>query len=360
MQTRGYSGYRGRGRNKKTGLVIVLSVILVLACLFLALQRFIVYDASGGARFVWPGSEKKTEDATQEKVDVEVTKNRKKTIATPRPSDKVAPSELRALTLISDFLFASEMAEPFSLGEENDGFNTVVVCLKEANGKLHYPSKEQTAIDAGAVEATEFAAGNIRALVTSPYYTVAQVYALHDSRFAYANMPQAALMRSDESESIWYDTQSSFWLDPEKELTVRYLRSIVTEAASFGFDEILLSDFCYPRSEGGNRTDLIDTDGRKMSEHAVLAQLADDLRNAVEPYGAKLAVQLCAEDILGGTDEASGVVFAELAEIFDRVYVETTADRVPALRAAFEGYHAVFVPILREGSVGGNCVFGIP
>ncbi len=358
MQTKGYSGYRGKRRNKKTPMVIVLCVIFALACLFLALQRFIVYDANGGARFVWPGSEKKTEERTQKPVDVEVTKDRKRTITTSRPKDKVIPSELRGLTLTADF-FDTPAIEPYSLGEENEGFNTVILCLKEQSGKLRYPSKTQGAIDSGAVETTEFAAANLKALVTSPYYTVAQVYALHDSIFSYANTLQTALLRSDAPESIWYDAHSSFWLDPEKEMAVRYLKAIVAEVAAFGFDEIMLDDFCYPREAEGNSLKTVDTSQRKLSENTALAQLAGELRAAVEPYSAKLSVKLCAEDVIGGGSEASGIVFAELAEIFDRIYVETTAEQAPSLRAAFEGYHADFVPVLREGTVVGNCVYGV-
>ena len=49
-----------------------------------------------------------------------------------------------------------------------------------------------------------------------------------------------------------------------------------------------------------------------------------------------------------------GVTLALLTEHFDRIYVETTAEQLPALTAALEPYDAELVPILSEAPASGS------
>ena len=54
MATQGYSRYRGRGGGHKTGLVIVLVLILLAAVAYLVSQRYLVYDETGKAHWDFP------------------------------------------------------------------------------------------------------------------------------------------------------------------------------------------------------------------------------------------------------------------------------------------------------------------
>ena len=93
---------------------------------------------------------------------------------------------------------------------------------------------------------------------------------------------------------------------------------------------------------------------RQLSKSAALAQLAEELRSGTEAYGVRLSVQLDAATVLAGGNEAAGQDLAALAAVFDRIYVETTAEQLPALTAALEPYDAELVPILSEAPVSGS------
>ena len=54
MAIRGYHQYRGKGRGSQTLPVVLLLLILLGACTFLFLQKYMVYDSSGGAHLELP------------------------------------------------------------------------------------------------------------------------------------------------------------------------------------------------------------------------------------------------------------------------------------------------------------------
>ena len=56
MATKGYSSYHGRGSGCKTGLIILLVLILLAAVAFLLSQRYLVYDETGKAHWELPFS----------------------------------------------------------------------------------------------------------------------------------------------------------------------------------------------------------------------------------------------------------------------------------------------------------------
>ena len=70
---------------------------------------------------------------------------------------------------------------------------------------------------------------------------------------------------------VWYDTNSTHWLAPEKQAARQYVTDLVTECAQMGFDELLLDDFHYPR-EG--RLSRIKTDERTMTQQEALMLLS--------------------------------------------------------------------------------------
>ena len=99
----------------------------------------------------------------------------------------------------------------------------------------------------------------IQGLVDSDYYTIGRISTLHDSLYAYEHMTDAAVCQL--TGFVWYDTNSTHWLAPEKQAARQYVTDIVTECGKMGFDELLLDDFHYPR-EG--RMSRIKTDERTI------------------------------------------------------------------------------------------------
>jgi hypothetical protein len=252
----------------------LMVVILLLACGFLFAQRYMVYDADGSVRFEFPWIKKTPQDDTanggdsgddKKQDDLEIT------VQKPVIKDTYAV-ELGADALGSDWQAALD-------GLDKDA-NAVAVELKDASGKLYYKSKVQGAIDCGAVAGNSTSDTAIQGLVDSDYYTIGRISTLHDSLYAYEHMTDAAVCQL--TGFVWYDTNSTHWLAPEKQAARQYVTDIVTECAQMGFDELLLDDFHYPR-EG--RMSRIKTDERTMTQQEALALLADDIHTALEQAG---------------------------------------------------------------------------
>ena len=227
----------------------------------------------------------------------------------------------------------------------------MAVELKDASGKIHYGSKVQGAIDCGAVAGGSASDTAIQGLVDSDYYTIGRISTLHDSLYAYEHMTDAAVCQL--TGFVWYDTNSTHWLAPEKQAARQYVTDIVTECAQMGFDELLLEDFHYPR-EG--RMSRIKTDERTMTQQEALALLADDIHTALEQagYKGKLSVSVDADIALAGSEANSGIVMSELTEKFDRVYVKVTADQLESVTEAMKAYDVEFVPIVTEATDSGS------
>ncbi len=343
--TRGYSSYRGRGRGVKVALTVLLALLLLAACAFLFAQRYIVYEEDGSFRFVlpWPQQEQQEQqeqpsggEDTQpdgDAGDVEVV---------------VQEPEVRETHGVELSLSALTGDWTASLPE---GTNAVAVRLKESSGRLLYDSKLQAAIDCGAVAGGSVARSAIEELTGSDYYSIARISTLHDSIFAFEHMTDAAVCQL--TGYVWYDTYSTHWLAPEKELARQYISDIAVECADMGFDELLLDDFHYPRD---GRMSRIKTDERTMSKQEALSLLADDIRAALKAagYEGKLSVSVDADIVLAGSEERTGIVMSTLSEKFDRVYVSVKEGDLETVKAALDAENAVFVAIVSEKIEGGN------
>ena len=207
----------------------------------------------------------------------------------------------------------------------------MAVELKDASGKLYYNSKVQGAIDCGAVAGNSTSDTAIQGLVDSDYYTIGRISTLHDSLYAYEHMTDAAVCQL--TGFVWYDTNSTHWLAPEKQAARAYVTDIVTECGKMGFDELLLDDFHYPR------------EGRMSRIKTALEQAG---------YKGKLSVSVDADIALAGSEEKSGIVMSELTEKFDRVYVKVTADQLESVTEAMKAYDVEFVPIVTEATDSGS------
>lgn len=333
---RGYTGYRGRRPNGRRWLILALVLILLAATAFLVVQRYMVYDMDGSYHFElpWP---RRTGAAQQPsrggaRQDLE--------IIIQRPDEPPEAQPLRARELDASAL-AGGMSR--ALAELPENINAVAVRLKTADGDLLYPSALSAAVEAKAVTGSSIAESSLRELTASNFYTVARLAALHDSRFSYAHMTEAAIEQKAYKNYIWYAPDSSFYLAPEKELARQYLADIAEEVASLGFDELLFDEFGYPAA---GRLNNIKTDARGMTQEEALALLADSLREALRDTDTHLSLVLDESTVLDGANAKTGQSLAVLAPRFDRVYVPTTEENIPALREALAPYGAALVPIL--------------
>lgn len=343
--TRGYNNYRGRGNGGKKLLAVLLVLVVVASAAFMAAQRHVVYEADGSFHFELPWGKRPTEqtaDASPSGESAPKTPQSDLEIVVESPAE----TNLYARELDESVLRGSWEATVEKLDKQ---INAVAVRVRAADGTLLYDSHVADAVECGAITGSSVARGAIRGLTESDYYTIACFSALHDNYYSFAHMVDAAVQQINYSGYIWYSTDSTFYLAPEKQATRTYLAALASEVAEMGFDELLLDEFGYPTA---GRLSNIKTDERTMTQSAALCLLADELKAAIGE--SKLSVRVDEETFLTGSNEASGVNVAELAKHIDRIYVETAKEQISALRELAEKYGCELVPILADAAPNGS------
>lgn len=355
MANKGYHSYRGR-RKGRNGKVLLLVLVLLLACGFLYVQRYITYSDDGSIRFDLPFFREQQPDApeepgtpeTQPEVDLVVEPG-----PVSAPEEQKEPDPASVVYRVKGL--AALPADGAALGEELAlvGANGFVCTLRDNTGRVFYDS---AAALRSAVEATVSAGALEELCQAEDVLSVARLNALHDSYYAWANMESAGICQSNGH--IWYDDLSYHWLETEKDKAREYVIGLAVECAQLGFDQILLEELCYP---SGGDLSKIDYSGNTMEKAEALALLLTELRQALEPYGTQLALLIDqrALDPAGNAAyvEASGVELSRLAPLVDAVYVETgdAAAAAEVLAAAVgEEEPPVLVPVSTEPAEDGN------
>ncbi|MBU5625937.1 putative glycoside hydrolase [Oscillibacter sp. MSJ-2] len=314
---KGYSSYRGRVPRWKIALGILLTLILLAACTFLFLQKYIVYDDSGAMRLELPwmkpaGSSVLPPDGDE---DLQII------ISEPESKDV---EELHILQL-SDGILEGDWTQAVSALSAG-GRNAFAVTMKATGGQLLYDSKVEAAVSSGAVKGNEQAMTALEGLLGGKeFYGIARLSCFHDSLYANANMDGAGLKNT--GGYIFYDGNNTQWLDPGKEGARTYLYEIARECAALGFDEILLTDFSYPTEGKLNKIEYGPAE-QSVNLRFFLQGMAD----ALKEYDVKLSVELSAQTVSTGSDQASGQTLSDAAAIVDRIYVAAPAEEAAALR----------------------------
>ena len=362
VASKGYQNYRGRRLTRDKLLIALLVLILLGACLFLAAQRFIVYNDDGSMRLELPflqldlpmllPEQEETDPPPEEEppqtVDlvIEPPVEPAEPEAEPEP-EPPAFGERRLVELEALPADAPALAETLSAA----GANGFLCRVRDNTGRIFFstPTGQEKAVSAGEAETEQ-----LRVLCAAEGVAAARFNCFHDSYYAFVHMPEAAICQ--KNGYVWYDSHSYHWLDPSKELARSYVIGLAMECAQLGFDEILLEEFAYP-AEG--KLQKIDYSGNTMGKTEALTLLLQQLRDALEPYGTRLSLLVTEELLQTGADEESGQSLAAMLPLVDAVYVATADPAAAQARlAAFAAGGAVpaLVPLTAAAVEGNWCV----
>ena len=173
----------------------------------------------------------------------------------------------------------------------------ILIDLKGGYGSAYYSSTLP-----GIITSSEVSVASVDELIgfmnEKNFYTIARISAFRDYNYGLNHVP-SGLMHIN-GKGLWPDEGHCYWLDPTKDDTINWIVSIIKEIKNMGFDEVVLTDFCFPN------TDMIRFDGDK---DAALLEAANKL------------IKECAESDFAVSFEVANHEFP-LPEGRSRMYLE--------------------------------------
>ena len=355
MGTKGYHSYRGRRGARHVLGIVLLALILLAACVYLFLQRYVTFTDSGEVRLDLPffqqeeqvPDEEPPADGDNGEMNLVIDEPEEET---PKADETAVPYGehhlvgLNALPADGAALLAELAAQ---------GANGFVYTVKDNTGKVSYDSAValQDAVAADGPD-SEF----LSALCQEEnLVSVARLNCFHDSYYAFSHMESAGICQS--SGYIWYDNLSYHWLDPAKEQARSYVIDLALECVRLGFDELLLEDMCYPSA---GKVEKIDYSGNELGKTQALVQFLTELREALAPYDIRIALLLDEETLLPQDGEAlaetTGQDLSQILPLVDAVYAQVSDPTAAesAIAAAAGENPPAFVPIADQAPSEGS------
>lgn len=343
MALKGYHSYRGRQGIWQRLFVALLVLILIAACAFLFLQRYITYSDDGSFYLDLPfeldweipflnGESKEPEKTPEPEQDMNLIVDRpseeEKDGQEDQTTEEEPPENDPAQEEKNEPYLPLRLIELGDLPQDEaalidtltaagaDGF---VFRVKKDLGKVSYAS---TVVLADAIEDTAVSYELLaRLCAQEDVYTVASINCFHDSIYAFANMASAGICQSNGY--IWYESDAGgHWLDAEKEAARNYIINFALECAQLGFDELLLDGVQYPIK---GKLHKIDYSKNTMGKTEALVLFLTELEKALEPYGVRVSLRLDEEIVRGLADNTadSGFDVHAILPLVDAVYVAT-------------------------------------
>lgn len=235
--------YRARCALRRTGMVLLSLVFLALlffACWLIWLGRYVVYTKDGV----------RLDFSLPEKVAVGEP-------AKPTEPEETVPiiygdelmqestelSQLNGYYVDTNALQKDISAVKAQIQALPSG-TPVMLDVKSIYGRFYYSSSvsefRPDSIDIAAMDEL------IQYLCSSDKYVIARVPALRDYLYGLNNVSEGLPVAGGY---LWMDSDGCYWLNPARSGTLTYLVQIANELKGLGFDEVVFSDFCFPKTD---------------------------------------------------------------------------------------------------------------
>ena len=242
--------YRTKRRLYRAGLIgaiVLLVVILVGFCWVIWLERYIVYTRDGASlNFDLVDTPSAGQLALPPSVGETVP------IYVNEGLDAIdLNSELTQLKgysidgemLQNDVAAVREMVATLPSG------TAVMVELKSIWGQFNYSSAVTDATHSNRLDILQVDK-LITDITSRNLYTIAVVPAFRDRYFFLKSNSNTSMGLAVKRKGyLWQDSDNCYWFDPTDNDTLSWLKEIVTELKSLGFDEIVFSEFRIPETD---------------------------------------------------------------------------------------------------------------
>ena len=258
--------YRTQRTLRRLGIVaMILLIIGVITwlCWVIWLQRYVVYTNEGASLDFQHSSN----DLTGEKA-VPPVQEANVSIFYNEGADAIDTShDLKQLSgyYITNEMFKTDPDNVLLQIERLSAGTAVMIEMKGPYGSFFYPSK----IGGATISASTNIDGMaqlVEKLKSKGFYTIAQVSAFRDREFGDKNVP--AGLYTLNRIGLWMDPGGMYWLDPTNASVTNWITSVVLELRDMGFNEVLLSNFCFPTAEqyifNGDKAEAIQSAAKQL------------------------------------------------------------------------------------------------
>jgi len=325
--THGYGSYRGRGHPVFRLLLLLLTVAAVLVVVgFFLLQPYIIYSADG-VEINLPFLSKDLP------IDDPIT-TPELVVETPRPTPTPTPNRFALAQDLRSYLPVDVKTLTYPAAEwpilsPDTGY---IVNLKDPWGALPYVSAVEKAISITASGSDVAVNEALAAFAGRSTHEVAAISCFKDQTAGDGDYNFCILSNSGYR---WVDDTDIRWISPSKSAVRQYVLDLATEAADFGFDEILLTYAHYPASGiFGYIKNGVDYNQAELS--TVVDGFYQEVGEAFVDRETLISVYVCDEFLENPQEFRSGQTADSMLANFDRIwYNEALADS--ALERVFGG-----------------------
>lgn len=201
---------------------------------------------------------------------------------------------------------------------KDNGFNAVVLDIKDESGRLSYKSSVQTAINVKAYAGMiSDISSVIEELKANDIYVIGRIVTFKDPLYA-SKVNDIAYKKSDGS--IWTDYNGNNWPNPYNNASWDYPIALAKEAAELGFQEIQFDYIRFPSSEGSVKNIAFGFDSATKTKSQAINSFLEKVMIEMEEYDVEISA-----DIFGittkrdGDFENIGQDFAKISTIVDVV-----------------------------------------
>ena len=244
-----------------TAVAFAMLAALVLVLWALWLNRFLVYTRAGAVLDF-----SISQDMTPGQVAVPPAPGPNVDIYYNEGTDAIGPvdTELKQLMgvsvsaeqLVADIPGITQQIQKLPTG------TAVMLDMKNIRGEFYYNSsigRVSAKINTAELEAM------ISTLRSKGYYLIAHIPAFRDYWYGLSHVSHG--LYNLNRYSLWMDSDRCYWLNPASDGALNYLREILFELRTLGFQEVVFYDFRFPD------TDKIYFDGDKDQALAAAANL---------------------------------------------------------------------------------------
>lgn len=193
--------------------------------------------------------------------------------------------------------------------------NTVVVAVKETDGKVYIPGIKKAAVFGSYKPAITAPEKTLKEFKDAGLYTVARIVVFKDQVLP-ETRPDLAVKTS--SGTLWRSRNGATWVDPYNREVWAYILDLAEHCARLGFEEIQFDYIRYP-SEGDTTLCRYSKPHSPKAASDNLREFLSYARGRLEPHGVKISA-----DVFGLTTSIRGMGIGQdlqvLAEGSDYVY----------------------------------------